>query len=53
MKAPLHRRLLCFLGWHRVEKVRESPIFGDLLRCTYCGSEDFEMDWVKVWWSKK
>jgi hypothetical protein len=53
MVAPLHRKLLCILGWHRVEKVGESAIFGDLLRCTYCGSEDFEQDWVKVWWSKK
>lgn len=49
MIVPKYRRLLCALGWHSTEKVGESPIFGALLRCRYCGTEDFEVDWIKVW----
>lgn len=51
-RAPRYRRLLCAVGWHSTEKVGQSDIFGVLLRCVHCGTEDFERDWIKMWGHK-
>lgn len=49
--TPRYRRLLCAVGWHGLERVSHSTIFGDYLRCKYCGTEDFASEWLK--WKRK
>lgn len=48
--TPWWRRVLCALGWHCCEQVTDRQgMFGALYRCVYCGTSDYEDDWVTVW----